>query len=60
MAQLENRTAIVTGASSGIGLGIVARFVDEGAAVEEALNRFGELHILVNGVGNASWETSQR
>ena len=94
MAQLENRTAIVTGASSGIGLGIVARFIDEGAnvvavsrdhgslvrslstfpddhvipvagdagdeatavrAVEEALNRFGELHILVNGVGNTSW-----
>lgn len=33
MATLEGRTAIVTGASSGIGRGIVARFIAEGANV---------------------------
>ena len=94
MPVLDNRTAIVTGASSGIGLGIVGRFLEEGAnvvavsrdeealaralsafpadrvmaiagdagdettavrAVSEAVGRFGDLHVLVNGVGNASW-----
>jgi 3-oxoacyl-[acyl-carrier protein] reductase len=45
MRLLSGRTAIVTGASSGIGLGIVERFLAEGANVvavsrgQEALTR---------------------
>jgi NAD(P)-dependent dehydrogenase (short-subunit alcohol dehydrogenase family) len=33
MAQLKNKVAVVTGAASGLGLGIAARFVAEGASV---------------------------
>ena len=33
MGRLENKTAIVTGAASGIGRGIALRFAQEGAAI---------------------------
>lgn len=55
--KLENKVAIVTGATSGIGLGVVKEFVKEGAKVvicgiteEEAQNAYNE---VLNEVPNA-------
>jgi NAD(P)-dependent dehydrogenase (short-subunit alcohol dehydrogenase family) len=43
MSKLENKVAVVTGGSSGIGLAIARRFADEGAHVFVVGRRAGEL-----------------
>lgn len=42
MSKLEGKTALITGSTSGIGLGIAERLAHEGANI--ALNGFGDLH----------------
>ena len=61
MKRLDNKVAIVTGASKGIGAGIAKAFGAEGAAVvvnyardhegAEAKKAFGGLDVLVNNAG---------
>jgi NAD(P)-dependent dehydrogenase (short-subunit alcohol dehydrogenase family) len=51
MGQLDNKTALVTGASTGIGLAIARRFADEGATVYLTGRREAELKAAVELVG---------
>ncbi|MFF9607687.1 SDR family NAD(P)-dependent oxidoreductase [Streptomyces sp. NPDC014684] len=51
MGQLDNKTALVTGASSGIGLAIARRFAAEGATVYLTGRRKTELDAAVAQVG---------
>jgi NAD(P)-dependent dehydrogenase (short-subunit alcohol dehydrogenase family) len=51
MGQLENKTALVTGASTGIGLAIARRFAAEGATVYLTGRRKAELDSAVEHVG---------
>lgn len=50
MNALENKVAIVTGASAGIGNATARLFAKEGAAVVVAARREGELEALVNSI----------
>ncbi|CAM5506686.1 oxidoreductase [Streptomyces xanthochromogenes] len=51
MGQLDNKTALVTGASTGIGLAIARRFAAEGATVYLTGRRKAELDAAVEQVG---------
>ncbi|MFJ4657529.1 SDR family NAD(P)-dependent oxidoreductase [Nocardia sp. NPDC088792] len=51
MGQLDNKIALVTGASSGIGLAIARRFAAEGATVYLTGRRKAELDAAVEAVG---------
>jgi len=53
MGRLESKTALVTGASSGIGRAIAARFVEEGARVFATGRRQAELDKLADELGSA-------
>lgn len=50
--QLDNKTALVTGASTGIGLAIARRFAAEGATVYLTGRRKAELDTAVAQVGD--------
>ncbi|MEV7597235.1 glucose 1-dehydrogenase [Kitasatospora sp. NPDC089797] len=52
MGQLEHRTALVTGASTGIGLAIARRFAEEGATVYLTGRREAELADAVAQIGD--------
>ncbi|GDY39724.1 hypothetical protein SANT12839_006060 [Streptomyces antimycoticus] len=52
MGQLDNKTALVTGASTGIGLAIAHRFAAEGATVYLTGRRKAELDAAVAHVGS--------
>ncbi len=52
MGQLDNRTALVTGASTGIGLAIARRFAAEGATVYLTGRRKSELDAAVEQIGS--------
>ncbi|MEB8338442.1 SDR family NAD(P)-dependent oxidoreductase [Streptomyces endophyticus] len=52
MGQLDNKTALVTGASTGIGLAIARRFAAEGATVYLTGRRKAELDAAVAQVGS--------
>jgi NAD(P)-dependent dehydrogenase (short-subunit alcohol dehydrogenase family) len=52
MGQLDNKTALVTGASTGIGLAIARRFAAEGATVYLTGRRKAELDAAVEQVGS--------
>lgn len=52
MGQLDNKTALVTGASTGIGLAIARRFAAEGATVYLTGRRKSELDAAVELVGS--------
>lgn len=52
MGQLDNKTALVTGASTGIGLAIARRFSAEGATVYLTGRRKAELDAAVEHVGS--------
>jgi NAD(P)-dependent dehydrogenase (short-subunit alcohol dehydrogenase family) len=52
MGQLDNKTALVTGASAGIGLAIARRFAAEGATVYLTGRRKAELDAAVEQVGS--------
>ncbi|MFB8004993.1 SDR family NAD(P)-dependent oxidoreductase [Nocardia sp. NPDC056000] len=52
MGQLDNKTALVTGASTGIGLAIARRFAAEGATVYLTGRRKAELDAAVDRVGS--------
>ena len=54
VGQLENRTAIVTGGSSGIGLAVATRFAAEGAHVFITGRRERELAAAVETIGSAT------
>ncbi|MEU6050709.1 glucose 1-dehydrogenase [Streptomyces xanthochromogenes] len=51
MGQLDNKTALVTGASTGIGLAIARRFAADGATVYLTGRRKAELDAVVEQVG---------
>lgn len=51
MGQLDNRTALITGGTSGIGLAAAHRFIDEGAHVFITGRRQAELDIAVAALG---------
>jgi 3-hydroxybutyrate dehydrogenase len=46
---LQGKTALVTGSTSGIGLGIAVALAEQGAAI--ILNGFGDVDILINNAG---------
>jgi NAD(P)-dependent dehydrogenase (short-subunit alcohol dehydrogenase family) len=52
MGQLDNKTALVTGASTGIGLAVARRFAAEGATVYLTGRRKAELDAAVEQVGS--------
>ncbi|MFB7635399.1 SDR family NAD(P)-dependent oxidoreductase [Streptomyces sp. NPDC056149] len=52
MGQLDNKTALVTGASTGIGLAIARRFAAEGATVYLTGRRKAELEHAVDQIGD--------
>jgi len=52
MGQLDNKTALVTGASTGIGLAVARRFAAEGATVYLTGRRTTELEAAVEQVGS--------
>ena len=52
MGQLDNKTALVTGASTGIGLAIARRYAAEGATVYLTGRRKAELDAAVESVGS--------
>ncbi|OIV37482.1 short-chain dehydrogenase [Mangrovactinospora gilvigrisea] len=52
MGQLQNKTALVTGASTGIGLAIARRFAAEGATVYLTGRRKAELDAAVQQIGD--------
>ncbi|MFB7511286.1 SDR family NAD(P)-dependent oxidoreductase [Streptomyces broussonetiae] len=54
MGQLDNKTALVTGASTGIGLAVARRFALEGATVYLTGRRRAELEAAVEQVGNGA------
>ncbi|ONI74017.1 short-chain dehydrogenase [Kribbella sp. ALI-6-A] len=54
MGQFEGKTAVVTGASSGIGLAVAERFAAEGAHVFVTGRRKEELEAAVEGIGSAT------
>ncbi|MCG8920142.1 SDR family oxidoreductase [Actinokineospora sp. PR83] len=54
MGQLEGKTAVVTGGSSGIGLAAAARLAAEGAHVFVTGRRAGELDAAVAAIGSAT------
>ncbi|HKY82869.1 MAG TPA: SDR family NAD(P)-dependent oxidoreductase, partial [Sphingobium sp.] len=51
MSRLKNKVAVVTGGSDGIGLGIVRRFVQEGAYVFATGRRKEMLDRLADEIG---------
>ena len=51
MKKLEGKVAVITGASSGIGLATAQRFVDEGAYVFITGRRQSELDAAVKQIG---------
>lgn len=51
MGKLEGKTAVVTGASSGIGLAVARRFVDEGAFVYMTGRRLEPLSVAAQSIG---------
>jgi NAD(P)-dependent dehydrogenase (short-subunit alcohol dehydrogenase family) len=55
MKQLENKVALVTGATSGIGRATAQRFVDEGAFVFVTGRRQAALDATVAQLGDRSW-----
>jgi NAD(P)-dependent dehydrogenase (short-subunit alcohol dehydrogenase family) len=54
MGQLDNKTALVTGASTGIGLAVARRFAAEGATVYLTGRRKVELDAAVEQAGNGA------
>lgn len=52
--QLDGRTAVVTGGSSGIGRAVAERFAAEGAHVFVTGRRADELHAVVETIGSAT------
>lgn len=52
MGQLDNKTALITGASTGIGLAMARRFAAEGATVYLTGRRKAELEAAVEQVGD--------
>jgi len=54
MGQLDNKTALVTGASTGIGLAVARRFAAEGATVYLTGRRKAELDAAVEQVGRGA------
>ena len=54
MGQLNAKTALVTGATSGIGLAAARRFADEGAHVFVTGRRQGQLDEAVASIGSAA------
>ncbi len=58
MPQLTNKTAIVTGGASGIGLAIAQRFVAEGAIVEILDRNRDEMQAAVMQLGADAHATS--
>jgi NAD(P)-dependent dehydrogenase (short-subunit alcohol dehydrogenase family) len=54
MGQLEGKTAVVTGGSSGIGLAVAERLAAEGAHVFITGRRKGELDAAVEAIGSAT------
>ena len=57
MPQLLNKTAIITGGASGIGLAIAQRFVAEGARVEILDRNEAEMAVAVASLGGAATAT---
>lgn len=54
MGQLDNKIALVTGASTGIGLAIAHRFAAEGATVYLTGRRKAELDAAVEQIGSSA------
>ncbi|HEY0260898.1 MAG TPA: SDR family oxidoreductase [Lacisediminihabitans sp.] len=54
MGQLESKTAVITGGSSGIGLATARRFLDEGARVFVTGRRQAELDAAVAALGDGA------
>ena len=60
MGQLDNKVALVTGGSTGIGLAIARRFADEGATVYITGRRQTELDAAVETIGRAGCRNPER